>query len=256
MGISATPFVQPSVGFALPPGNLVLMFDWTNRSKTMTCHCTDPLTCSTGRFFSLFARRYRRRYAKKGFEPSQRQLLEGITRAGFSGARVLEIGSGVGYLHQHLLRKGAASAVGIDMAARMLEEARAAAVAENLDERVRYVEGDFVSLAPEVEPADVVVLDKVICCYPDVRQLVPLSLARAAHVYAFTLPRNRLINRLGVRVMGFLFWLVRSPFRNYVHDPEMIDGWIVAAGFRRTYEGQTLLWLTRVYRRDIVPTSP
>lgn len=215
----------------------------------MPCCCANPLTCATGRFFSLFARRYRKRYLRKGLEPSQRQLVAGVERAGVTGASILEIGSGVGFLHQHLLRQGAGSAIGIDMAARMLEEARVLAAEQGLADRVRYHEGDFVALAPHIEPADVVLLDKVICCYPDVRQLVPLSFARARRVYAFTLPRDRLLNRMGVRVMGFFFWLVRSPFRNYVHDPELIDAWLVQAGFRKTHEAQTLLWLTRAYVR-------
>jgi magnesium-protoporphyrin O-methyltransferase len=176
-------------------------------------------------------------------------LVAGLNRTGLAGATVLEIGSGVGYLHQLLLTRGAASATGVEMAAGMLAEARAAAHAQGLTARVSYREGDFVALAPEIPPADVVLLDKVICCYPDARGLVALSLARARRVYAFTIPRVRVINRIGVGLMAFVFWLFRSPFRNYLHDPAAIDQWLAAGGFDRAFEDQTALWLTRVYVR-------
>jgi hypothetical protein len=65
-----------------------------------------PHSQFAGRLFSRFSRRYRRRFKKKGFEPSQRQLLEGVERAGIANAAILEIGSGVGYLHQYLLQRG------------------------------------------------------------------------------------------------------------------------------------------------------
>ena len=216
----------------------------------MACCCSNPLTCATGRFFSRFARSYRRRYQRKGLERSQQQLVSGLDQAGLSGATLLEIGSGVGYLHQQLLARGAASATGVEMAAGMLAEARAAAHEQGLDGRVRYHEGDFVGLAPDIPPADVVLLDKVICCYPDARGLVALSRARAKRVYGFTIPRDLFVNRLGVRLMAFVFWLFRSPFRNYVHDPAAIGQWLAEEGFRMTFEDRTALWLTRVYMRS------
>ena len=84
----------------------------------MSCCC--PEAKSASRFFSFFARRYRKRYAKKGFEESQKQLVEGLTQAGISDSSLLEIGSGVGYLHQTLLEQGATSATGVDLAPKMI----------------------------------------------------------------------------------------------------------------------------------------
>jgi len=84
--------------------------------------------------FSFFARRYRKRFTRKGFEPSQKQLLAGLRQAGYGGKMVLEIGSGVGHLHQTLLEQGAQSAVGIDLASSMVEEAEAWAVERGLSE--------------------------------------------------------------------------------------------------------------------------
>lgn len=202
-----------------------------------------------GRFFGWFARRYRKRFARNGLEPSQKQLVEGLKRCGFAGATLLDIGCGVGYLHQYLLRAGAASATGVDLSARMLAEARAEAREERLAERTDYREGDFVALADTIAPADCVILDKVICCYPDADALVHQSAGKAARVYAFTVPRDRWVVRAALWFGRVLLGLIRCGFRSYVHEPVAIDHWVTEAGFERVFEGRTFVWLTRVYRR-------
>jgi magnesium-protoporphyrin O-methyltransferase len=202
-----------------------------------------------GRFFGWFARRYRKRFARKGLEPSQRQLVEGLTTSGIGGATLLDIGCGVGYLHQHLLRTGAASATGVDLSTKMLDEARAEAREQGLAERTDYREGDFVELADTIAPADIVILDKVICCYPDADALVHRSASKAARVYAFTVPRDRWIVRFALWFGRVMLGLIRCAFRSYVHDPVAIDRWLTDMGFERVFEGRTFVWLTRVYRR-------
>jgi len=167
-----------------------------------------------GRFFGWFARRYRKRFARNGLEPSQKQLVEGLQRCGFAGATLLDIGCGVGYLHQYLLRAGAASATGVDLSARMLAEARAEAREERLAERTDYREGDFVALADTIAPADCVILDKVICCYPDADALVHQSAGKAARVYAFTVPRDRWVVRAALWFGRVLLGLIRCGFRS------------------------------------------
>ncbi len=204
---------------------------------------------SAGKFFSLLARLSRRRFEKRGFERSQQQLLEGLAEVGYEGATLLEIGCGVGHLHQSLLEQGAATAAGVDLAAGMLTEARHGADARGLSGRVDYFEGDFIELDDEIPGADVCLLDKVVCCYPDAAGLVGKSLAKAGSAYALTIPRDRWMVRAANRMWNALLWLVRSDFRTYVHDPDTIDQWIVAAGFNRRFEGRTVAWLTRVYAR-------
>lgn len=213
----------------------------------MSCCC--PHSNSANRFFSFFAGRYRKRFEKKGFEPSQKQLLEGLQQAGYQDARILEIGSGVGHLHQTLLEQGAKSAVGIDLASKMIEEARHWAEERKLTGRIEYVEGDFMEISKSVPEADVTVLDKVVCCYPDADGLVHASLNKTARVYALTYPRNRWYVRFVMGVTGLVMKVVGSDFRPYVHDPEIVESWIREAGFDKLYQENNLVWLTQVYVR-------
>ena len=203
---------------------------------------------SAGRFFSFFARRSRKRYKRKGFEASQKQLMAGLEQVGYRDASVLDIGCGVGHLHQTLLEQGAHSAIGIDLAPKMLAETGDWAKQRGLSERVRYVEGDFMT-ADDIGDADVTLLDKVVCCYPDAQGLVEKSLAKTKHIYGLTYPRDRWFIRLGVEVMAWLLWLMRSEFRSYVHDPVQIERWIRDKGFQKRFEAQTAMWLTQVYEK-------
>lgn len=213
----------------------------------MTCCC--PHSRSGGRLFSFFARSYRKRFSKKGFEPSQKQLVEGIEQAGYQDADLLEIGSGVGYLHQVLLQQGAKTATGIDLADDMLKEAQQWAEQKELADRVRYLQGDFIELLDQVEPAGVTILDKVVCCYPHAELLVNSSLAKTRRVIALTYPRKRWFIRLVIEIMALLLKLSGSNFRAYVHDPTAIEQWITAAGFKKSYQSQTFIWQSQVYTK-------
>lgn len=211
----------------------------------MNCCC--PHSRSASRLFSFFAGSYRRRFEKKGFEPSQKQLMAGLVQAGFQDASVLEIGSGVGHVHLSMLEQGAASAVGIELSSKMNNEARLWSVERNLGAKTEYIDGDLMELADSVATAEVTVMDKVVCCYPDADGLVHASLAKTRRVYALTYPRDRWIARFGVAVLALLLRLLRSDFRPYVYDPVQIEKWIVEEGYSKQYEAKTFIWLTQVY---------
>ncbi|HEY5701815.1 MAG TPA: class I SAM-dependent methyltransferase [Gammaproteobacteria bacterium] len=213
----------------------------------MPCCNTPP--AGANRFFSWFARRSRRHYQKKGLGKAQRQLVEGISAQQVDGASVLEIGCGVGYLHQTLLIDGAASAMGVDLSEGMLNEARELAKQRQVDSRTEYRQGDFIEIADELPNADVTVLDKVVCCYQDAKTLVHRSLEKTERVYALTYPRAHFVNRILTAVEATALWLIRCDFRPYVHDPADVERWIVERGFHKKHERLTWIWLTQVYAR-------
>jgi magnesium-protoporphyrin O-methyltransferase len=214
----------------------------------MRC-CLPTHNADAARFFSRTARRYRRRIERKGLEPSSRQLAEAVKANGIDGVRILEIGCGVGGLHQWLLMNGAATAVGVDLSEEMLREARSLATARGLGDRTEYHLGDYIGMANRLGQADAVVLDKVICCTPDAGALVNASVANTRRTYAFTVPRERWFVRIGVAILSVLMRLMRSSFRPYLHDLDAIEKQLRAAGFERYDERATFLWLMRAYRR-------
>ena len=207
-----------------------------------------PHAISAGKIYSKVARLHRWRSKKRKFGEAQVSLLRGLEHLGFKGASILEIGCGIGQFHQTLLERGAANALGIDLAAEMLREAERCAQQRGLGEKTCYMEGDFVNLADNVASADITVLDKVICCYPDVELLVNRSLSRTKWIYALVYPRNRWYTRLLIEFAALILWLIGSDFRPYVHDPVKIEAWASRRGFHKNYETETLMTVTQIYQ--------
>lgn len=213
----------------------------------MTCSCA--ITNDTGRLFSRLAGLHRLRFRVLGFEKTQFQLMEGIRQAGIQGARLLEVGCGAGYLHQTLLQEGAAIAIGVDLSRGMLEMARQGAERKALLDRVDYRLGDFVCLADDIPSADITILDKVVCCYPDWQGLLAQSLTRTRRVYALTYPRDRAAARVGIRLLRWGLSVSGCCYQPYIHDPAEIELRILGEGFEKRYQALTSSWITQVYSR-------
>jgi 2-polyprenyl-3-methyl-5-hydroxy-6-metoxy-1,4-benzoquinol methylase len=197
--------------------------------------------------FGWMSKMYERRYRRKGLDDNQKQIVETLESLGLEGLSLLEIGCGVGALHQTLLEKGAATAVGIDLAPRMLEIAGQRALELHLDQRTEYRLGDFVEMSGTLETADITVLDKVVCCYPAPKELISAAAACTRGTIALTYPRKHLLSKLSNVMWNFGFWLFRSDFRSFVHDPRFVQQLIESSGFRRVFNNDTPMWHTEVY---------
>jgi magnesium-protoporphyrin O-methyltransferase len=114
---------------------------------------------------------------------------------------------------------------------------------------VRYLGGDFVRLADGVEPADLVALDRVICCYPDMKALVERSSALARRRYGLVYPRDTWLARLGIAVENFGHRLSGSAFRAYVHRTAEVEAILAARGFVVRIRRSNLIWQMAVYER-------
>src|SRR5689334_19226111 len=124
------------------------------------------------------ARHDLRRYRKRGPSKPTRMLLEALLREGIEHATVLDIGGGIGAIQQELLDAGAERATSVEASSAYLRAAREEAERRGHAGRISYQAGDFVAIADRVELADVVTLDRVICCYPDMEALVSRSADR------------------------------------------------------------------------------
>ncbi len=215
----------------------------------MPASCCAQSNADTGKLFSWMAGLHRVRHRLFGFEKNQRQLLDAIRAQGIADATLLEVGSGTGALHQRLLFEGAASAVGVDLSQRMLDIARRQADQGGLAPRVDYRQGDFVQLVDQIATADITILDKVVCCYPDWQALMDATLSRTGRVCALTYPRDRRVLRVGIRIMSKLLDLLHCCYRPYLHDPAQIRAHLLAQGFELAIEKHTGSWLTEVYVR-------
>ncbi|HUE96710.1 MAG TPA: class I SAM-dependent methyltransferase [Longimicrobiaceae bacterium] len=218
----------------------------------MTCcdHCLD----SESLFNQRTARRDLKRYRRKGMRPSTRRLVEALAPQAH-GATLLDIGGGVGAIQHELFDAGLESATQVDASTAYLERAEEEAGRRGHRDRVTLRHADFVDIADEVQPADIVTLDRVICCYPDVDALVRRSAEKATRAYGLVYPRERRLTKLVLMLGNAFFRLRGSAFRTYVHPPAQVDALVRDQGFSRVFDSQTLIWSVVVYRRNPPPSS-
>ncbi|MEX0737534.1 MAG: methyltransferase domain-containing protein [Bacteroidota bacterium] len=215
----------------------------------MSCCTTSQPHEGTNRFFSRWSKRYAKDYKKKGLAKEQRFLLEGIKKEPIRSRTILDIGCGVGALHHTLLREGAARSVGIDIADGMVRQAEEFAKQFNLQDRAEYRTGDFVLLSDTIGESDVTVLDKVVCCYDNLEELLETSTGKTRLIFALTHPKENLLMRVAFKTQIALAKLFRWKFHPYWHDWVVMKAAIIARGFEPMYENSTIAWQVLVFRR-------
>jgi len=209
-----------------------------------TCTCGCPNTFSTKE-----AEGDLKRYIKQGPDRTTRALIDAIVAEGIDGATLLDIGGGVGAIPLELLAAGAASATAVDATEAYVAVARGEAERRGYGDRTSARAGDFVDLAPEIEPADVVTLDRVVCCDPNLLGLLGPAAERAKRMVGLVYPRDAWWNRVAARVITAFGWLTRDSTRWHLHPTSEIDAILRGAGFGRREIDRTLIWQVVLYVR-------
>ncbi len=199
-------------------------------------------------FSSGIARWELKRFRRRGPVRTTRLLLEDLRR-GAPGASLLDIGGGIGAIHHALLEAGVGTATHVDISPAYLEAAREEATRLGHGERVRFVRGDLVQLASTLPPADLVTLDRVICCYPDMPGLVGLAAEKARRELGAVYPRDGWWVRLAVHALNLFARVRRRDFRVFLHAPAAIDERLRRHGLERRTLRRTLAWEIATYAR-------
>lgn len=194
------------------------------------------------------------RYRKKGPSRETQLLLDALRAEGLSGSTLLDVGGGIGVIQLELLRDGVSSAVHVDGSSAYLAAAAHEADRLGLAGRVERHHGDFVRVAAQLHPADVVTLDRVLCCYDDMPALVRAATGQAQRLVGLVFPRENVWMRLGTWLLNLGVRLEGSRFRSFVHATRAVDALLREGGFACRYHRKTLFWQVMVYVRE-APTS-
>jgi magnesium-protoporphyrin O-methyltransferase len=202
--------------------------------------CCNPID-----YRRLFSRKYAsrdaRRYRERGLGATSRALVD--LAGDVEGATVLDVGGGIGAIELELLAAGAERATNVELSGGYEEAASALLTERRLSDRVDRRVADFVSEGDAVEPHDVVVLHRVVCCYPDVEALMGAAAEHARKRLVLTYPQEHLLMRLGLRVINLWLLVSGCGFRTYVHPVARILGAAEADGLRVVRrERQGFLW--------------
>ena len=203
--------------------------------------CCDPRGCDEF-FGSGFARRTANRYRKRGLDKTARRMVAFLEERGVEGGTVMEIGGGVGGIQIELLKHGAARTVNLELVGAYDGEAQRLLAEAGLQGRAERRLHD-IAIDPEgVEPADVVILHRVVCCYPDYERLLGAAAGRARRLLVFSHPPRNLLARAIVAAENTLFRLRRSEFRTFAHPPAAMIAVLNERGLRVEYAHHGLIW--------------
>jgi magnesium-protoporphyrin O-methyltransferase len=213
----------------------------------MPCDC-----CGVGsQFDDRVARKDLRRYQRRGPDAPTKLLLAGVDAFRFlPDPTLIDIGGGIGAIHHHLLERGFATATQVDASADYLQASASEAERRGHSGRVVFRHGDFRTVAPGLEPADLITLHRVVCCDPDYESLLGAVADRARRAIAFSYPRDRWYIRAGFALFNAARRLFRTPFRIYVHPPAAMAAVLVSHGLRRQSGTGTWLWEIELYARE------
>jgi hypothetical protein len=199
--------------------------------------------CGCDEFFNpRFARRVAQRYRKRGLDKPAGRMVAFLEGHGLEGATVLEVGGGVGEIGLELLKRGAGRAVNLELSPAYDTEALRLARELGVEGRVERRLHD-IALAPgDVEPADIVVLHRVVCCYPDYERLLGAAATHAGRLLVFSHPPRNLLSRALVGSQNLAFRALRREFRTFAHPPGAMLAVLEQRGLRPVFRHRGLPW--------------
>ena len=208
-----------------------------------------PSPCCAGESLDIFgekgARRALRRYLRKGLGGSDAPTIaDWAAEGGLEGATVIEVGGGIGQIQAELVRRGAARGTVVEVVAGYEDAARALADATGIADRTSFLLADLVDTPDAVEPADIVVLRRVVCCTPVGPSVLGAAAGRARRTLLASYPRDRAGVRLVVRLQNGVLALMRKRFRTYVHPPSELERAAAERGLRLSRVDRGIVWET------------
>ncbi len=200
-------------------------------------------------FSERSARSEARRYRRRGLDATSRRIVDFIKSQGVEGRTLLEVGGGIGAIQIELLKAGAERALSIELTPTYEAVAQELLAEAGLAGRVERRVMDFALSARDIPRADIVVLNRVICCYPDMPRLTGAAADHAGRLLVMTYPRAAWWMRGGLAAGNAMLWLARREFHIFVHSPRAIIATSEGHGLHRVADERGLLWIMSAMRR-------
>jgi magnesium-protoporphyrin O-methyltransferase len=213
----------------------------------MPCNCCE-ITDNT--FGEDEARANLKDYRKRGPAKQTKLILEAVRTLGLKGIALLDIGGGIGTIHHELLGDSTAQkATHVDASSAYLKVAKEESAKRGNTERVNFIHADFTDVAPTLPKADVTTLDRVVCCYPNFRELLKAAASLSEKAIAMTYPRETWYMRLAFPAMNFFQRIRNDPFRVFLHPIDEMDALLNKEGFKRVSMRRLFVWEMALYQR-------
>jgi len=200
-------------------------------------------------FSERSARAEAKRYRRKGLDSTSRRIVDFLKTHGVEGKTVLEVGGGIGAIQIELLKAGASRAVSVELTPTYEDVASGLLREAGLADRVERTVMDFAQAAGQVNSADIVILNRVICCYPDMPRLAGAAADHARQLLMMSFPRQAWWLNVGLAVGNFLLTLLRREFHIFLHPPNKIVATSREHGLEPVLDEEGVIWEVTALRR-------
>jgi magnesium-protoporphyrin O-methyltransferase len=192
-----------------------------------------------------------RDYRKRGPAKQTKLILEAVRSLGLKEASLLDVGGGIGAIHHELLKDVASEATHVDASSAYLKVATEEAKRLGHESQVKFIHADFTDVADELPGADVVTLDRVVCCYPNMRELLKSASSKSRVAIVMTYPREKWYIKMVMSTMNFFQRVRKDPFRVFVHPVNEMESLLNGEGLRRISTRRLFVWEMSLYRRNM-----
>lgn len=189
-----------------------------------------------------------RRYRRKGLDGTSKRIVEFLKRQGVEGRTVLEVGGGIGAIQLELLKAGAARAVSVELTPSYERVASELVRDAGMSERVERRVVDFVA-ATDVEAADLVIMNRVICCYHDMPRLAGAAADHARQLLVLSYPKRSWWTVIGLGIANVVLQVTRREFHIFLHPPRQIVATSERHGLTPVLNDPGFLWTVSALRR-------
>jgi 2-polyprenyl-3-methyl-5-hydroxy-6-metoxy-1,4-benzoquinol methylase len=212
--------------------------------------------CSPKGYRSIFsekrAQSEARRYRRRGLDRTSRRIAGFLKKQGVVGRTLLEVGGGIGAIQIELLKAGITRAVNIELTPTYEEAAQALLREAGLEDRVERRVMDFAEATAEVEAADIVIMNRVICCYPDMPKLAGAAADHTREVLVVSFPKERWWTRALIGIGDLVLRVARQQFQVFLHPPDKIIATTERHGLKRFSNQTSFFWEVASMRRTTV----
>ena len=212
----------------------------------MPCNCCE---IENNTFTEDDAKADLKQYRKRGPANQTKLILEAVRSLGLKDTALLDIGGGIGTIHHELLKDVANEATHVDASSAYLKVATDEAKRIGHEARVKFIHADFTDVASELPQADVVTLDRVVCCYPNFRELLKAASSKSRKAIALTYPREEWYIKMVMSMMNFFQRVRRDPFRVFVHPVAEMEALLNKEGLKRISTRRLFVWEMSLYQR-------
>ena len=213
----------------------------------MPCNCCE---ITDNAFSEQEAKANLKDYRRRGPANQTRLILEAVRSLGLKNVSLLDIGGGIGVIYHELLKDMAGEAIHVDASSSYLKVAKEEAARRGHVEQVKFIHADFTEVAAQLPQADVVTLDRVVCCYPNFRELLTSAASRSRTAIALTYPREVWWTRAALALMNLYQRLIKDPFRVFVHPVAEMEALLNSLGLKKISTRKLLVWEMALYRRE------